>query len=32
MTLHRFEPDDRIDRGRVWSVGYRALYLDFGGV
>lgn len=31
VTLHRFEPEDRLDRGRVWSLGYRALYLDFAG-
>ena len=26
MTMLRFEPDDRVDRGRVVSLGYSALY------
>lgn len=32
MTLVRFEPDDRVDRGREFSLGYTALYLRFGGL
>lgn len=31
MTLTTFEPAQRIDRGRVFSVGYRVVYLRFGG-
>lgn len=30
MTLVSFEPGRRIDRGRVFSVTYRAVYLRFG--
>jgi hypothetical protein len=30
MRLIRFQADDRIDRGRVFSVRYRAEYLRFG--
>lgn len=30
LTLYRFDPDDRIDRGREVSLRYRALYLRFG--
>ncbi len=29
MTLHRFDPADRIDRGRDYTLAYRALYLRF---
>ncbi len=31
MTLFRFDADDRVDRGREFSLGYAALYLRFGG-
>ena len=31
MTLHRFDPADRVDRGREYSLGYRVMYLKFGG-
>lgn len=31
MTLYRFDPADRIDRGREYSLSYRAVYLKFGG-
>lgn len=30
MTLISFRPADRIDRGRVYSLAYRATYLRFG--
>ncbi|MDX2116302.1 MAG: hypothetical protein SFZ24_11885 [Planctomycetota bacterium] len=30
MTMLSFDPDDRIDRGRVCSVRYRVEYLRFG--
>ncbi len=28
MTLLRFQPDDRVDRGRDVSLGYRADYIE----
>ena len=31
LTLYRLELEDRVDKGRVWSVGYRVVYLKFGG-
>lgn len=31
LTLYRFDPADRVDRGRDISLAYRALYLRFGG-
>ncbi len=30
MTLVRFEPGSRVDRGRVVSMRYEAMYLRFG--
>jgi len=29
MTLHRFETEDRVDRGRRVSVGYTAVFRQF---
>lgn len=29
MVLHRFEEGDRVDRGRVWSIEYTALFRRF---
>lgn len=31
LTLHNFQPERRIDRGRSFSVRYRCDYLRFGG-
>jgi len=28
LTMLRFEPEDRVDRGRVVSVGYRVVYRE----
>jgi len=29
VSFTRFEVDDRIDRGRIWSVGYEATFTRF---
>ena len=31
MRLVSFEEDDRVDRGRVWSVGYRCVFWRVSG-
>lgn len=31
LRMIAFQPEDRIDRGRVYSLAYRVRYLRFGG-
>lgn len=31
LTLIAFRPDERIDRGRTFSLAYRCTYIRFGG-